>query len=234
MRFTAYMSEKPGDMVREAREKNRLSQTEFARRIGISQSHLSDVERGAKAVSRTVAMKLQKLFGLSAQALMEMPPEGASPDRIAYSLDTGTPMMVREATDDYLHIPILSARVAGGTPELIASERVTEHACIHRRAIRKHDPRVLVCTFVTGNSMEPVLRDGAVVCIDTTARPEGGKTPPGSIWAVRKGEGAVVKYLQIRDHTIVLVSENKAYPVELVKDPAAIIGRVIWAWQSFS
>ncbi|MCL5966901.1 MAG: S24 family peptidase [Deltaproteobacteria bacterium] len=79
--------------------------------------------------------------------------------------------------------------------------------------------------------MHPILRDGAIVCIDTKARPEEKKVPKGSIWAVRKDEGAVVKFIQVGEDMIALLSANPNYPPEAVTDPEAIIGRVVWMWQ---
>ena len=73
----------------------------------------------------------------------------------------------------------------------------------------------------------PALRDGAIVCIDTKARPEGKNVPRDSIWAVRKDDGTVVKHIQIKEGMILLVSENPAYDIESVAEGDAIIGRVV-------
>ena len=56
---------------------------------------------------------------------------------------------------------------------------------IHRRALKRRSAQGYICTVVTGDSMAPVIRDGAIVCIDSRARPEK-KVPKDSIWAVRK------------------------------------------------
>ncbi len=80
--------------------------------------------------------------------------------------------------------------------------------------------------------MFPVVRDGAIVCVDLDARPEEGKVPKGSIWAVKKDGGAVVKHIQVGEGGIVLISANPSHPPEVVGDGEAIIGRVVWMWQA--
>ena len=80
--------------------------------------------------------------------------------------------------------------------------------------------------------MFPVIGDGAIVCVDLKVRPEGKKIPKWSIWAVKKDEGAAVKYIQVGEDMIALLSANPNYPPEAVEDPEAIIGRVVWMWQA--
>ncbi len=208
-----------------------MRRKDIAEKMGLDNpSMVSQYRHGHKAAGKNFISKLAKALGRKQE---EFYAKDVAPSA-AYSDGNVPPSMVRETTGEYISIPIVDAKVAAGAPDTITAEQIVDTALIHRHALHKKDPRGLVCTFVKGDSMEPVLRDGAVVCIDTKARPEGKKVPAGSIWAVRKDEGVVVKYLQIRDSTFVLVSANKSYLVELVKDPEAIIGKVIWAWQSFS
>jgi repressor LexA len=119
-------------------------------------------------------------------------------------------------------------------PETVTSEQVIDIVFIHRRALKRRSVRDYICTYVKGDSMSPTLRDGAIVCIDTKARPEGKKVPKDSIWAVRKDDGTVVKHLQIKEKMILLVSENPAYDIEPVTDGDIIVGRVVGAWQNLA
>ncbi|HEY4719449.1 MAG TPA: S24 family peptidase, partial [Candidatus Methylomirabilis sp.] len=124
-------------------------------------------------------------------------------------------------------------RVAAGNPEVVSSEQVLDIVFIHRRAFKRRSAQGHICTVVKGDSMAPVIRDGATVCIDSRARPEK-KVPKDSIWAVRKEGGAVIKHIQIKDGLILLISENPAYEIETTSDPAAIIGRVVGVWQNLA
>jgi len=156
------------------------------------------------------------------------------PVRITYSRKFGDPDLPRKRESDYLPVPIVEPRVAAGNPETVTSEQVIDIVFLHRRAIKRKSVRDYICTYVKGDSMAPILRDGAIVCIDTKARPEGKKVPKDSIWAVRKDDGTVVKHLQIKDKMILLVSENPAYDIEPVTDGDVIVGRVIGVWQNLA
>lgn len=156
------------------------------------------------------------------------------PVRITYSRKFEDPELPRKRESDYLPVPIVEPKVAAGSPETVTTEQVVDIVFIHRRALKRRTVRNYLCTYVKGDSMSPVLRDGAIVCIDTRARPEGRKVPKDSIWAVRKDEGAVVKHIQIEEDRILLVSANPAYDIESVAGDDPIIGRVVGAWQSFA
>ena len=154
------------------------------------------------------------------------------PIRITFSRKFEDSELPRKRESDYLPMPIVEPKVAAGNPETVTSEQVIDIVFIHRRAIKRRNVRDYICTYVKGDSMSPVLRDGAIVCIDTKARPERAKVPKDSIWAVRKDGGTVVKHIQIGDEMILLVSENPAYDIESVGDREAIVGRVVGVWQN--
>jgi len=52
-----------GRMLEAIRLGDEISQVEFARKLGISRSHLCDIEHGRKSVSLTRAMKFAKTLG---------------------------------------------------------------------------------------------------------------------------------------------------------------------------
>lgn len=226
-----------GKRLKEWRTEKKLIQAEMGSRIGVGQSMISEIERAIKDPGLDLLVKISKATGLSTDYWLGLKEKVASPPlsiRVAYSTKFDDPRLPQEREVDYLPVPIVNVKVAAGIPEVVTNEQVVDIAFIHRRSLRKKNPRNLICTFVKGDSMEPALRDGAIVCIDTKVRPEGGKAPVGSIWAVRKDDGVVVKHLQLADGAIVLISANSNFPPEVISNPEAIIGRVVWAWQSFS
>lgn len=58
-----------GRRIRELRGFD-MSQKEFARRIGISQGHLSYIERGEKEIGAEVLLKIHQEFGKSIEWLL--------------------------------------------------------------------------------------------------------------------------------------------------------------------
>ncbi|HKT84944.1 MAG TPA: LexA family transcriptional regulator [Novosphingobium sp.] len=87
------------------------------------------------------------------------------------------------------------------------------------------DPERLTVIAVTGDSMEPALRDGDEILVDRTARPLHD-----GIHVVRLGDTLLVKRIETgRGGAITLLSDNPAYrPIECVLSEVAVIGRVVW------
>ena len=78
---------------------------------------------------------------------------------------------------------------------------------------------------VTGDSMEPLLRDGDEILVDRTPRPLRD-----GVHVVRIGDALMVKRVQSGvPGRIVLESENPAYrPIELPPEEVRVVGRVVW------
>jgi len=77
------------DQLRLGRERAGLTQVEAAARLGLSQPYLSQLERGRRAVTSSVARAAARLYRLPATALPvpPEPPQGrAEPDRLARQL----------------------------------------------------------------------------------------------------------------------------------------------------
>ena len=58
-----------GRRIRELRGFD-MSQKEFARRIGVSQGHLSHIERGDKTIKAEILLKIRREFGKSIEWLL--------------------------------------------------------------------------------------------------------------------------------------------------------------------
>ena len=56
--------------LRSARDELKLSQKDLAAQLGISAQYLGLMERGEQSVSRPVAMKMEELFGFSAEWIL--------------------------------------------------------------------------------------------------------------------------------------------------------------------
>lgn len=83
---------------------------------------------------------------------------------------------------------------------------------------------------VRGDSMEPALHDRDVVLIDRARR----TVRAGQVYAIRVGGEARVKRLELPDpDTLVLRSDNPAYPLEFLRghdlEAVTILGQVIWS-----
>ncbi|MBK9264830.1 MAG: helix-turn-helix transcriptional regulator [Polyangiaceae bacterium] len=61
-----------GSLVEAIRAGEGLTQAEFARQLGMSRSHLCDIEKGRKAVSLTRAAQLAKTLGYSEKQFVRL------------------------------------------------------------------------------------------------------------------------------------------------------------------
>lgn len=81
---------------------------------------------------------------------------------------------------------------------------------------------------VTGDSMEPTLRDGSFVFVDTTHTVPA----PEDIYAIDYGDGLMIKRVKMvpRSNKILIMSDNARYGTdELLRDDVRVYGRVV-AW----
>jgi len=61
-----------GRLLEAIRVGDEISQAEFARMLGISRSHLCDIEHGRKSVSLTRAMKFAQILGYPADQFVRL------------------------------------------------------------------------------------------------------------------------------------------------------------------
>jgi len=216
--------------IAEAMEAAGVTMAELSRRTGIDNSFLKRMldRKGNTKLSEDYIDAITQALDIQ---IAEVPREPLQVT-VTHSKKLASPSLPQSKESDYLAVPIVEPRIAAGNPKTITSEQVIDMAFIHRRTLRRKNPDNLICTFVEGDSMLPILRDGAIVCIDTKARPEGDKVPKGSVWVVKKDGGAVVKHIQIGKDGIVLISANPSYTPEVVRDDESIVGRVVWMWQA--
>ncbi len=61
-----------GSAIRATREGDDLAQAEFARKLGVSRSHLCDIEKGRKPVSASRAAEFARTLGYSEQQWIQL------------------------------------------------------------------------------------------------------------------------------------------------------------------
>ena len=57
------MAAHPGEVLSEMLREKGMSQAEFARRMGVSQKHVSEIVKGKAGYSPSFAVKLERVFG---------------------------------------------------------------------------------------------------------------------------------------------------------------------------
>lgn len=207
---------------------NLTTQSALAEELGVSRGAVSD----AKSKDKIPAEWMLKLFrghGLN--------PFWMETGRGAMYLDQRT---VREnlppgpggggGDEGFDFVPMVDARLSGGGGSLETSDRVVGYYAFRRAWLSgrgKIDAMRLM--RVTGQSMEPTLEDEDVVLVDLSQR----DILAGKIYAVRMDDEIVVKRLEKKPGTLVLVSDNRRFydPLEVRVSEQInleVMGRVIW------
>lgn len=128
---------------------------------------------------------------------------------------------------DWIDVPRLALGASAGPGALAQDEQPIGAFRFGRAWLRRQglDPRRLSAISVDGDSMEPVLRDGDEILVDSAPRPLRD-----GIHVVRVDGALLVKRLETgRPGLIVLKSDNAAYdPIELPPGEVQVVGRVVW------
>jgi len=128
---------------------------------------------------------------------------------------------------DWFDVPRLALGASAGPGAVALGEEAIGAFRFSARWLRGQglDPAMLSAIAVTGDSMEPTLRDGDEILVDRTPRP-----PRDGIHVVRLDDSLLVKRLDTgRPGQVVLLSDNAAYrPIEVAAGEVHLVGRVVW------
>ena len=153
-------------------------------------------------------------------------------DEAARVYEPGQAYSVSNDPGCFVTVPRVEARLAAGAGSFDTSQAVVGRYSFRVDWLKtKGSPDHMVLMGITGDSMEPFIKDGDMVLIDQFQR----DILPGHLYAVRIGEGIVIKQIDWGPHKLVLKSFNRSlYPPMEVDirgdngDAVQIIGRVLW------
>ena len=133
----------------------------------------------------------------------------------------------RMSSAEWVDIPRLALGASAGPGAVAADEDAGERFRFRQQWLRKLglDPAQLSVIEVTGDSMEPTLRDGDEILVDRSQRPWRD-----GIHVVRIDDVLLVKRLeQGAAGMIGVISDNPAYPRSVrAHADVTIVGRVVW------
>ena len=193
------------------------SQEEFASAFGVHKNTLARWERNERQPDLEFLKKLAEAKHVTLEWLilgeeLQIGPEGKG----------GAASLVL--------VPKVRARLnAGGGSLETGDEQEGRYAFRSPWIHRKGSVSSMVLMDVSGDSMEPEIRDGDTVLIDQAQR----DVLSGKIYAIGIEDTIVVKQLEKLPGKLVLRSMNQAYaPVEIAlpteNSTVRVIGRVVW------
>lgn len=243
--------------IKDLRGELDLSQEALARQLKVTKKTVAEWEQGRQPPSPERALQLARLAApgelrrwFTRHALGRIGAEGPLvldallPGRVGRSGQRALPgaelrliapadwsdrFRALEGLDHYVPIPLLRDAAAAGSAREISESDIEGYALIHYAWCP--NPANFTCVRVRGDSMAPILDDGAIVAVDHTQRDP--LLLHQKMVAARHEGGVTIKWLERRpDHSLSLVPENKQYPaLELPRTPDnPLIGLVAWWW----
>lgn len=241
--------------IKELRGILNLSQDQLARRLEVTKKTVAEWEQARQAPSPERLLQLAKLAPpgdvrhwlirqallrigaeshLVLEALLKVRPTAQSPFpagelRVVAPADWSERLRALERLDHYAPVPLLRDAAAAGPARAISESDIEGYALVHYGWCP--DPASFSCLRVRGDSMAPLLNDGAIVGVDHSQRDAG--LLHQRMVAARIEDGVTVKWLERQsDGGLWLVPENKVHPtVVLPRSPHnPIIGMVSWYW----
>lgn len=193
------------------------SQLELASALEINRSAITQA-RKKNAIPERWILQLYRKFGLN-------------PDWLESGMGE---TFLRPGGSEFTKIPKVKARLSAGGGSFDVDARIQGHYSFSRSWLSaKGGAQKMVLMDITGNSMEPELRDGDTVLVDEKDK----KILAGAIYAVGVDDTIMVKRIEKHPNKLVLLSDNSSYaPIYLTGeeiDNVRIIGKVIWICREY-
>ena len=208
-------SERFDSFMKRLREATTItSQANLAKTLRISRAAITQAKKNDSIPIKWIT-ELSRLFNVNSDWLVK---------------GTGPKVPDQNIYDEiFLQVPKTKARLSAGGGSFETEPEITEFYSFRKDWLgKKGKARDMVLMDIIGNSMEPELKEGDTVLIDQSQK----AIFAGAIYAVGLADTIVVKRLEKRPKELVLLSENKRYPMMRFRDEemnsVRIIGKVIW------
>lgn len=189
--------------LKKLRESKKKTLTQMSQEIGIGRGTINNYEVGRTEPNIANLEKLSDYFGVSIDKLLGIKDEETEIQPI----------------DSWKNIPILG-NIACGSP-ILANENIDGFQAIPSNLVPQDNVFGLKCK---GDSMEPTIKNGALVIIHQQPTIEDNE-----IAAVLINDSATLKRVKHVDNTILLLPDNQKYsPIVLNEnDDNRILGKMI-------
>ena len=199
------------------------SQQDLATILGVNRSAVTQAKQ-RDAVPDKWLHTLARTYGLQPEWLTT----GRGPSTMEHDVQK------EDLGPEFLKVPKVRARLCAGGGSFEVNGRIEDFYAFKRPWLQKKgSPESMILMDVFGNSMEPEIKEGDSVLVDQNQR----HVIAGGIYAVGVEDTVMVKRIEKRPNTLVLISDNTDYaPVLLQGDEletVRIIGKVIWICREY-
>lgn len=226
-----------GERIAQKREQAGLNQSELGRRLGLTAQAVQKWESGKSTPRNAKLQDIAAILGTSVSYLVGDEQDKAPVLSDIDSWDETTPL-----SDDEVEVPFLrEVELSAGSGRFAIQEDASERLRFPKQRLRDNSVSAgqARCVTVRGNSMTPVLRDGATVGIDL-GKTGLGEIIDGDLYAVNHAGQLRVKQLYRMPTGIRLRSFNRDdHPDEdytfqrMQEENLQIIGHVFW-WAMYA
>lgn len=225
-----------------------ISPTELSRRTGVGQSTISRILNGKIATPKDEQVyPIAKYFGLSTDQLRGRVSIGTAPIPAIVREPEATMDGPIEVWDDSTPLPsdevlvpfLKEVELAAGSGKMSVEVNSGRSLRFGKYSLKKQgvDPANARCVTITGNSMEPVLRNGATVGVDVG----NTRIVDGDLYAINHGGLLRVKQtyrlpgggIRLRSFNRDEHPDEEYSQDEIVAQEIEIIGRVFWGAMFF-
>lgn len=206
----------PRERLQRLTQDRGVSLSQLSALIGRNSSYLQQfVRKGSpRKLEENDRRRLARFFGVDEAEL-------GAPEEISSTMKEKSPRQ------GWVAVPRLPLGASAGPGALVLEEQPVGAFGFSSRWLRDQglDPAMLSAILVSGDSMDPTVRDGDEILVDRAPRPLGN-----GVHVVRIDSELLVKRLDIgRPGTIALISDNAIYPrIDLPSAEVRVIGRVVW------
>jgi phage repressor protein C with HTH and peptisase S24 domain len=190
------------------------SQASLAKALGISRAAITQAKKNDSMPAKWIT-ELSRLYNVNPDWLKK---------------GSGQKILSQNSYHEiFLQVPKIKARLSAGGGSFETESEIKEFYSFRKDWLsRKGKAKDMVLMDIIGNSMEPELKEGDTVLIDQSQQ----AILAGAIYAVGLADTIVVKRLEKRPKKLVLLSENRSYPMMSFEgeemNSVRIIGKVIW------
>ena len=207
------------------------TQQELAAVLGVNRSAVTQAKK-RDAVPDKWLLALSRAYGLNPDWLERGEGVVQGAPRIQTSSVAGNDPLEQagmDAFDEFARVPKVQAMLCAGGGSFETELGVKEYYAFRRNWLeRRGDPARMVLMDVTGNSMEPEIKEGDTVLIDQSQ----GRIIAGGVFALGIEDTVMIKRVEKQPGALILHSDNTDYSsIRLMGeelDQVRIIGKLIW------
>jgi len=206
-------------LVKILREKRGLTQAELAKKAGIGQGTVGDIERGARKCKVSTLDKISEVLKLTKEEKIKL--DNAFMGRNLTNASNG----IISEENLLITLPVRAKASAGN-----GCINLDDGEFLYSKTIRKngfHDGCYLI--EVVGDSMEPLIREGAFVVVD----PRQTSYIGGKIYVVTYGDNTFIKKVVYDEASQIMVLKSinsnydDIYIAGDVLESVTILGRAV-------